>query len=260
MKPMAEGKKLARFWLQWSVIGICKYWIVPESSKTLGKLGVTLTTYYFLWTWKIKINVLRTCASHLWKLTRIRCLSRASQSREFWALPRNRWGRISTGKPGSANGSISLMGIMPPNCPVNPMSAESRATLSSSSGGSGSDSRPSRSPTLKPKLKPEPNSGGPTSIPFSSSTRISPDSKDESGRSSSESEADRDPSEPGRRLFRLSGRTTPAVDLKPSPPMRKLGRTSLGLAVSDSRVTHHSGYLFRNSSTPPNEWIINQSN
>lgn len=44
MKEMADGKKEAKFWLQWSVMGICRYWIDPESSNTLGKLGVTFTT------------------------------------------------------------------------------------------------------------------------------------------------------------------------------------------------------------------------
>lgn len=44
MKLMADGKKLAKFWLQWSVIGICRYLMVPLCSNTFGKLGVTFTT------------------------------------------------------------------------------------------------------------------------------------------------------------------------------------------------------------------------
>lgn len=51
MKLMADGKKLAKFWLQWSVIGICRYLMAPLSSKTFGKLGVTFTTY-----WRKKAN------------------------------------------------------------------------------------------------------------------------------------------------------------------------------------------------------------
>lgn len=42
---MADGKKLAKFWLQWSVMGICRYLMVPLSSNTFGKFGVTFTTY-----------------------------------------------------------------------------------------------------------------------------------------------------------------------------------------------------------------------
>ena len=64
---MAEGKKLARFWLQWSVMGICRYWIVPESSKTLGKLGVTLTTY-----WDLKNGINEMPFSDEWNLYDLR--------------------------------------------------------------------------------------------------------------------------------------------------------------------------------------------
>lgn len=43
---MAFGKWLARFWDQWSVMGICMYLYLPASSKTLGKSGVTFKMYW----------------------------------------------------------------------------------------------------------------------------------------------------------------------------------------------------------------------
>ena len=121
----------------------------------------------------------------------MQCLSRASQSREFCALPRNRKGRISTGNPGSENGSevsgppTAILFDPPPL--IADGAIESTSTLSSIKGGRGSDSRPNRRPTLRPRLKPDPNAGGPTP---STPARV----VDESGRSSSESEAERDPS------------------------------------------------------------------
>lgn len=51
MNSMAWGKKLAKFWLQWSAMGICMYLKLPHSSNTFGKSGVTFRMY-----WNINIQ------------------------------------------------------------------------------------------------------------------------------------------------------------------------------------------------------------
>lgn len=71
---IACGKKLAKFWLQWSLIGICIYFIEPPLSNTFGKSGVTLSMYCIL------------------------CRAKDSRSSLLAALPRYKWGKISTGK------------------------------------------------------------------------------------------------------------------------------------------------------------------
>ena len=45
MKLMAWAKKLDRFSLQWSEMGICMYLMVPASWNTLGSVGVTFRMY-----------------------------------------------------------------------------------------------------------------------------------------------------------------------------------------------------------------------
>ena len=85
------------------------------------------------------------------------------------------------------------------------------------------------------------------------SGRISADSSDESGRSSSESEAEREPRDPGRRLG--ADRPLPADEFRepsdsPGGQILRLGKAS-GTLSCDSLVMHHSGYLLRNSSIPP---------
>lgn len=77
---IACGKKLAKFWLQWSLIGICMYFIEPALSNTFGKSGVTLSMYCIL------------------------CRANASRSSLLAALPRYKWGKISTGKSLSSSG------------------------------------------------------------------------------------------------------------------------------------------------------------
>lgn len=77
---IACGKKLAKFWLQWSLIGICMYFIEPPLSNTFGKSGVTLSMYCIL------------------------CRAKASRSSLLAALPRYKWGKISTGKSLSSSG------------------------------------------------------------------------------------------------------------------------------------------------------------
>lgn len=46
MNWIALGKKLAKFWLQWSAIGICIYLNELLFSKTFGKSGVTFKMYW----------------------------------------------------------------------------------------------------------------------------------------------------------------------------------------------------------------------
>lgn len=70
---MAAGKCMARSWEPWSVIGICKYFIVPDASNTFGRSGVTFNIYWILY-------FCRACESSL-------CV----------ALPKNKPGTISTG-------------------------------------------------------------------------------------------------------------------------------------------------------------------
>jgi len=77
---IACGKKLAKFWLQWSLIGIFMYFIEPPLSNTFGKSGVTLSMYCIL------------------------CRVKASRSSLLAALPRYKWGKISTGKSLSSSG------------------------------------------------------------------------------------------------------------------------------------------------------------
>lgn len=45
MNFMAFGKNFARFSLQWSAIGICMYFMLPQSSNTFGKSAVTFKMY-----------------------------------------------------------------------------------------------------------------------------------------------------------------------------------------------------------------------
>lgn len=45
MNWIAFGKKHAKFWVQWSVIGICIYFILVSFSNLLGKSGVTFKIY-----------------------------------------------------------------------------------------------------------------------------------------------------------------------------------------------------------------------
>lgn len=56
---IATGKCVAKSCDQWSVIGICKYWIPSDPSKTFGRSGVTFKTYC-----NDKIsNIINTCCS-----------------------------------------------------------------------------------------------------------------------------------------------------------------------------------------------------
>lgn len=47
IKSIACGKKLARSWLQWSVMGICMYLKLPHSSNTFGRFWVTFMMYCY---------------------------------------------------------------------------------------------------------------------------------------------------------------------------------------------------------------------
>lgn len=70
---MAAGKCWNRSCDPWSVMGICKYLMVPEASNTFGRSGVTFSTYWMLY------------------------FCNAFESSLWVALPKNSPGTISTG-------------------------------------------------------------------------------------------------------------------------------------------------------------------
>lgn len=73
MNCMAAGKCTAKSCEPWSVIGICRYLIVPDDSYTFGRSGVTFNMYFMLY------------------------FCNAFESSLCDALPRNRPGIISAG-------------------------------------------------------------------------------------------------------------------------------------------------------------------
>lgn len=94
---MATGKCPAKSWDQWSDIGICRYCIPPDPSKTFGRSGVTFKTYYLR---KITFIIQGISKKEFReKLTRILYFCNALESSLCEAFPRKRPGNISTGAP-----------------------------------------------------------------------------------------------------------------------------------------------------------------